>query len=460
MVPASADLSLLARVLRRHGPARVFEMLTAEQREALPYIWRLVARPKQLAPDWRWRWWLIKAGRGFGKTRSGAEWVREKVKRMPGSIGAIIGQTPDEARSIQIEGPAGILAISPANERPTWEPSKDLLTWPNGATAMVFSGADPGAFRGPQFHWLWADELGKWAKARESYDNFNMGLRLEYFGGDPRDREPQGCLTTTPRPIKVLRELVSKRNCAVTDGSTYENSANLAASFFAEMRESYEGTRLGSQELYGNLLDDVPGALWQRDWFDRPGFRHIEDLKVFDHIVVAIDPAVSSAEKADETGIIVVGMWRDGSGKRRFHVLADRSIYGTASQRARAAIVALTDYEANNFVVEVNNGGDWIPALIRAEWEVMKREEAWASKLAGAPSIEVVTATRGKHIRAEPISALYEQMGTFSHEPGLEALEDQLVTWSPLLNEKSPDRLDALVWASTFLSTVKVRVLV
>jgi phage terminase large subunit-like protein len=324
--------------------------------------------------------------------------------------------------------------------------------------ATVYSGANPGEFRGPEHHWGWMDEFAKYARARDVYDNLNMGLRLEYVrkGSDPRDREPQCLITTTPRPIAVMRELVKKKNAVVTHGSTYENRANLAESFLQEIRDNYEGTRIGRQEIGGDLLDDVPGALWSREWFDRPGFRQTGDLSLFDLIAVAIDPAASSTESSDETGIVVMGLWRDAQGRRRFHVLADRSIYGTAKQRARAAILAMLDFEANTFVVETNNGGDWIPAVINAEWEDMKRDPSWSEKLVGMPRIECVTATRGKHTRAEPISTLYEQLGTVTHEPGLEELEDQMVTWSPLLNERSPDRMDALVWAGTYLSTAKV----
>lgn len=432
--------SLLERAVRRFGPERVLDMLDADQRAALPWMWRIVARPEQIAPPGAWRWWSPWAGRGWGKTRSGSEWVREKVAAMPGSRGAIIGQTPEDVRQIQIEGPAGILAVCPAHERPTWEPSKGTLTWPNGTVGQVYSGANPGAFRGPQFHWLWADELAKWPRARESFDNFNFGLRLEYRGGV----QPQGMITTTPRPITVLRDLLANPRAIVTRGSTYDNAANLAASFFDEVRGLYEGTRLGRQELHGELLDDVPGALWTRKMFDAPGFRvaRADRLDDFDLIAVAIDPAASNTETSDETGIIVVGCY-EFRGVRRFHVLADASLYGTPSERAAAAIAAFDRFGATRFIVETNNGGDWIPAVVQGQWDAMARP--------GAAPVEVVTASRGKRVRAEPIAALYEQ-ARVTHEPGLEVLEDQLATWSPLLAERSPDRLDALVWATTWLS--------
>lgn len=429
--------SLLERAVRRFGPERLFELLDGDQRASLPFVWEINARPEQLPPPGAWRWWSIIAGRGFGKTRSGSEWVRSKARAMPGSIGAIIGQTPDDARLIQIEGPAGILAVSPPSERPKWEPSKGLLTWPNGSVAHVYSGANPGAFRGPQFHWLWADELAKWSRARESFDNFNFGLRLEWRGV-----QPQACVTTTPRPISVIRDLLAKSNGVVTRGSTYDNTANLAPSFLSEILSTYEGTRLGRQELGGEVLDDVPGALWKRSMFDEQGFRCAPPE--CDLVVVAIDPSVSNTDSSDETGIVVVGA--HGGDPRRFHVVADRSIYASPMERARVAIDAFLEFKADRFVVETNNGGDWIPAVITSAWD--------SQGLAGAPPIETVTASRGKKTRAEPIAALYEQHRV-THSPGLEALEDQLATWSPLLGEKSPDRLDALVWAATWLSEAR-----
>lgn len=438
--------SLVERAIRRFGPERVFDMLDGDMRAALPWVWRLWARPEQLAPKGSWRWWAIIAGRGFGKTRSGAEWVREKVTAMPGSRGAIIGQTPEEARQIQIEGPAGILAVTPPAQRPKWEPSKGLLTWPNGTVAEVFSGADPGSFRGPQFHWLWADELAKWPRAKESFENFNFGLRLEYRGG----AQPQGCITTTPRPIVTIKRLLANPLAVVTRGSTYENRANLASSFFDEMRGQYEGTRLGRQELHGEVLDDTPGALWTRSTLDREGGRASLEPSAFDLIAIGIDPAASNTESSDETGIVAAGLRFGKDDLKLFHVLADWSMYGTPMERAARAIELYQQVGANRFVVETNNGGDWIPALLTAQWEKLG--------VAGLPPIEVVTATRGKKTRAEPIAALYEQHRV-THQPGLEVLEDQLVTWSPLLVGQSPDRMDALVWALTWLSEAKRLVL-
>lgn len=432
--------SLLQRVIRKFGPERVHAMLDADQRAALPWVWEMWARPEQLAPEGAWRWWNLIAGRGFGKTRSAAEWVRAKAAAMPGSIGAVIGQTPEEVRNIQIEGPAGILAVSPIGERPEWEPSKGLLTWPNGTVAHVHSGANPGEFRGPQFHWAWLDELAKWARAQESFDNLNFGLRLELHGA-----QPQAVISTTPRPIKVLRDLLKNPRAVTTRGSTYDNRANLAGSFLEEVLGQYEGTRLGDQELKGEMLDDTPGALWQRAMFEREGFRQKFGAEHFDLIAVAIDPSASTTEGSAETGIVVMGCF-EFQGRRHFHVAEDASVFGGPAERARAAILAFQRWGATRLVVETNNGGDWIPALLATQWDAMG--------MPGACPTEVVTATRGKHTRAEPIAALYEQRRV-THAPGLDALEDQLTTWSPLILGPSPDRMDALVWAGTWLSTAK-----
>jgi phage terminase large subunit-like protein len=415
--------------------------MTPKQVAGLRYTWRANARPEQLAPEGPWRWWVVQAGRGFGKTRAGAEWVREKVAAMPGSFGALVGQTPDEVRRVLVDGPAGIMAVTPESERPSWEPSIGLLRWPNGSKASVYSGANPEMLRGPQHHWAWCDEFAKFRKARETFDQLNMGLRLEGAKGE----QPQCLFTTTPRPIAVFREIISKKNTVITRGTTYENRANLAASFFSELQETYEGTRIGRQELKGELLDDVPGSIWKRAMFDVPGFRRHRELEDFELISVAIDPAASNTETSDETGIVVTGSWHEGE-RRMFHVLADVSIYGSASERAHAAIQAFQSFEADMLVVETNNGGDWIPTVLQAEWEAME--------LPGAAPFEVVTASRGKKTRAEPISMLYEK-SKVTHEPGLETLEDQLVTWSPLLGEASPDRMDALVWGLTWHSTAK-----
>lgn len=438
-------LSAIARAVKRMGPEAVLASLDQDQRMALPWIWRLWARPEQLAPPGAWRWWMALAGRGWGKTRSAAEWVREKAAAMPGSLGAIIGQTPEDVRAIQIEGPAGLLAISPGGERPTWEPSKGLLTWPNGTKAEVHSGANPGAFRGPQFHWAWLDELAKWPRGQESFDNLNFGLRLEFRGGI----QPQAMVSTTPRPLKVIRTILANPKTVTTRGSTYDNRANLAADFLDELRGQYEGTRLGDQEIKGLLLADTPGALWTRAMFDAPAFRIERERDFFDLVCVAIDPAASTTKGSAETGIVVVGAYTF-RGRRHFHVLEDASIHGTPAERAHAAIAAFRRWDANRMVVETNNGGDWIPALLSAQWD--------SEEMPGACPVEVVTATRGKAIRAEPVSMLYEQ-GRVTHQPGLDSLEDQLTTWSPLLLGPSPDRLDALVWALTWLSTAKVLVL-
>lgn len=443
------SVSLLEDRIRTLGLDAVTAALAeAGLLETIVWAWEALARPAQLPPPGDWRVWVIQAGRGFGKTRSGAEWARARAREMPGSIGALVGQTPEEVRRVQIEGPAGILAVCPPDERPEWEPSKGVLLWPNGTRAEVFSGANPESLRGPQHHWAWVDEFAKFKRARETLDHLSLGLRLE----GPHGEQPRAVFTTTPRPIAALRDLLKRPTTVVTRGSTYENKANLAKSFLDEVREAYEGTRLGRQELGGEMLEDVPGALWKRAWFDADGFRRRRELEEFELICVAIDPAASSdPEESDETGIVGAGStWVDGHGdvpgRKHFHVLADRSLVGSPSERSRAAIGLFQELEADRLVVEVNNGGDWIPAALASEWEAMG--------LPGVAPVEVVHASRGKRVRAEPISGLYEQRRV-THEPGLEGLEDQLATWSPLLGDASPDRLDALVWALTWLDSAK-----
>ena len=455
----SGEQSLLQRVVRRMGPQAMLDALDAEQRLTLPFMWRLVGRPSQFAPHGDWRWWLNSAGRGYGKTRGGAEWLREEARAMPGARFAIVGQTPEDVRSIQIEGDSGILAVSPANERPEWKPGLGELRWPNGAIGQVLSGANPEEARGPQFHRAWVDELAKMPRARALFDNLNMGLRLVYER-NPDKVEPRGLITTTPRPIAVLRDLRKKKSTVVTGGSTYDNAPNLARSYLDDMLASYEGTRLGRQELHGEQLEDTPGALWQRAMFDRHGFRRRGDVTEFDVIAIAIDPSVSNNEDGTsaETGIIAGGVKFAAGARRQFHVMRDASLRGTPGERARAAIRLFVELEADCFVVETNNGGDWIPAMLDAEWRLLKLDPSWAAVLPGSPPIRTVTATRGKHVRAEPIATLYEQTGTVTHEGVMEELEDQLVSWSPLLNERSPDRLDALVWLLTYLSTAKPNV--
>jgi phage terminase large subunit-like protein len=408
--------------------ARFLDSLTEGQAAALLHDWRgFHARPAQIAPPGDWRIWLALAGRGFGKTRLGAEWVREMVAARKASRIALIAETAADARDVMVEGPSGILAVHPPRERPIYEPSKRRVTWPNGAVATLFNAVEPDQLRGPQFDCAWSDELAKWRYAQETWDMLQFGLRL---GLDPRQ-----LVTTTPRAIAVVRELVARAArgdaVVVTRGRTQDNRANLAAGFISEIEARYAGTRLGRQELDGEILDDAPGALWTRRGLDEWRRREAPPLT---RIVVAVDPPATSGEAADECGIVCAAIGDDGRG----YVLADRSMRGTPEAWARRVVSTAHEFEADRVVAEVNNGGEMVASVLRA--------------VAPGLSYREVRATRGKAVRAEPISALYEQ-GRVSHVGAFPALEDQLVmiTAAGYEGSGSPDRADALVWALTEL---------
>jgi phage terminase large subunit-like protein len=367
-------------------------------------------RPAQRPPEGDWRVWLILAGRGWGKTRTGAEWVRETVKSY--KYVNLIAATADDARDIMIEGESGILNICPPAERPQYMISKRRLEWPNGATSLIFTADEPERLRGKQHMALWMDEAASW-RYPDAYDQAMLGLRL---GDDPR-----AVVTTTPRPVRLVRELLASPTTTVTRGSTYENRENLAPAFLDQIITKYEGTRLGRQELMGEYLDDFPGALWTRAMIVQQA---APDMR---RIVVAIDPAVTSGEDSDETGIIVAGLGVDGKG----YVLADRTCRLSPDGWAKRAVAAFHEFQADRIVAEVNNGGDMVGLTV-------------ATVDPKVPFTKV-HASRGKAIRAEPVAALYEQ-GRVFHAGAFNDLEDQLVSWTPESGD-SPDRLDALVWA-------------
>ena len=392
--------------------------LTEKEAEALLYDWRFWARPNQVPPPGDWRTWLVLAGRGFGKTRTGAEWVREQVEQGQCSRMALVAPTAADARDVMVEGESGILAISPPWFRPLYEPSKRRLTWPNGAIATTYSADEPDRLRGPQHDGAWADELAAW-KYSETWDMLMFGLRL---GADPR-----AVVTTTPKPVRLIRELLAAATTVVTRGSTYENADNLAPAFFEKIISKYEGTRLGRQELHAEVLDDVPGALWARKMLDDLRRLAAPDLV---RVVVAVDPAVTSEEGSDETGIVVAGKGADGHG----YVLEDLSGRFSPDAWARRAVDAYQERQADRVIAEVNNGGDLVETIVRT--------------VDARVSYKGVHASRGKQTRAEPVAALYEQ-GRIHHVGSLEDLEDQMCTWLPGM--KSPDRMDALVWALTEL---------
>lgn len=397
--------------------------LTPEARAALNWKWRdWWARPNQVAPPGNWSTWLVLAGRGFGKTRSGAEWLREKQRAGAARI-AIVAETAADSRDVLVEGQSGILAISPKAERPLYEPSKRRLTWPNGAIATLYNGTEPDQLRGPEHDTALVDELAKYAYPQETWDNLQFGLRLGIH--------PQVCVTTTPRPIPIIRSLVKDPGTFVTRGSTFDNEANLPARFIQTIKDRYEGTRLGRQELFAEVLDDAPGALWTRDSILRGAMPDMQ------RIVVAIDPSGASGaaeEAADSIGIIVAGKGIDG----RFYVIEDATCRLSPSGWARRAVERYHAHRADKIVAERNFGGDMVASVIRT-----------ADRNA---NVRLVTASRGKAIRAEPIAALYEQRRV-THAPGMEALEDQMMqmTLTGFVGEGSPDRVDALVWAITEL---------
>jgi len=386
--------------------------------DQLLYDWPLWARDNQITPNGAWFVWLILAGRGWGKTRVGAEqiraWQQQGYRRF-----AFVGQTPAEVRDVMIEGESGILAISPKWNKPKYEPSKRRLTWQNGAQATVYSAENPEALRGPQHEKAWVDELAKFKYPQDTWDNLILGMRL----GD----SPQIVVTTTPKPIKVLKEIIKAETTTITKGSTYENRENLAQVFLDIILDKYEGTRLGRQELNAEMLDDNPGALWIRDWIEQTRINKMPDLI---RIVVAIDPAVTNKETSDETGIVVAGIDRNLDG----YVLEDISLRATPEKWARAAITAYNKWGADRIVGEANNGGDMIETILRSIDPTIAYKKVWASK--------------GKATRAEPVSALYEQ-GKIHHIGYYADLEDELCEWEP--GNPSPNRLDALVWAFTEL---------
>jgi len=372
-------------------------------------------RPAQLAPAGDWRVWLIMAGRGWGKTRVGAEWTIQSARDFP--LTNIIGATTDDARDIMVEGESGILACAPADFRPQYKPGLRRIDWPNGARTLIFTADEPERLRGKQSMRIWGDEAAAWRRP-EALDQALFGLRL---GSDPRI-----VITTTPKPVKLIRDLMARPTTVITRGSTYENRDNLAPAFFADIITKYEGTRLGRQELGGEYLDDTPGALWHRAMFDNR--RPAPDLA---RVVVAIDPATTSGEDSDETGIVVCGRGIDGRG----YVLADRSCRLGPDGWAQRAWAAYDEFKADRMVYESNQGGDMVAHTLRT----VRRSGA----------IVGVHASRGKRTRAEPVAALYEQ-GRVTHCAPLDELEDQLVSWTPDSGD-SPDRLDALVWGLTQL---------
>jgi len=401
---------------------KAIQSLSEKEAEALIFDWEMWARPKQLPPDWDWYIWLLLSGRGGGKTRTGAELVIKWANEGYSPI-ALIGQTKADVRDTMVEvGDSAILNISPPWFMPEYESSKRRLTFPNGVLAIIYSGDEPDQLRGPQHQKAWVDELSKFKYHQDTWDNLMLGLRK----GD----KPQAVVTTTPRPIKIIKELMLDSRTALTRGHTLENKDNLAPAFLKYILRKYEGTRLGRQELAGEILDDNPDALWER--------AKIDELRVNKHpdlvrVVVGVDPAATAKEESSDTGIIVAGI-AHSAGIMHGYILADLTIKGTPDQWATAAVTGYHSAKADKIIGEVNNGGDMVEHTIKT--------------VDNNVSFKSVHASRGKYIRAEPVSALYEQ-GRIHHVGFFPELEDQLCEWVP--GDTSPDRLDALVWAITEL---------
>ncbi len=407
---------------RRRRLLEAMKDLRGEAAAAALHLWPLWARDSQIAPPGDWSVWLLMAGRGFGKTRTGAEWVRSRVESGTAKRIALVARTPADVRDVMIEGDSGLLSVCPPSNRPKYEPTKRRLTWPNGAFALAFSSHEPDQLRGPQFDAAWCDELASWEYPRETWDNLMFGLRL--------GQRPQSVVTTTPRPLELLRELADRDDVHVTRGSTYENRRFLAPSFLRQIERRYQGTDTGRQEIFAELLEEAEGALWRRDWID-----HAETAPDLNRIVVAIDPAMSSRPDSAETGIIVAGTDSDLRG----YVLEDGSGRMSPDEWARRAIDLYDRHSAGRIIGERNNGGDLVGSVLKT-----------ASGGRTLP-IRLVSASVGKYARAEPVAALYQQ-GRVSHVGSFPQLEDQLCTWEPGAST-SPDRMDALVWALSDLIT-------
>jgi phage terminase large subunit-like protein len=382
-----------------------------------------LARTEQIPTDNEdWNTWLFLAGRGAGKTRTAAEWLAWKAISNENTRWAIVAPTHADARDTCVEGESGILNIlKEFGVLKDYNRSISEIFLTNRSRIKLFSGEEPDRLRGPQFHGGWFDELAAF-KRPDAWDQYQFGARL--------GQHPQTIVTTTPRPTKLIKDLVERNGVTVVRGSTFDNAKNLAPSALAELKLRYENTRLGRQELYGEILDTVEGALWTREMIERA---RVTDIPPLIRIVVAIDPAVTNNSDSDETGIVAAGITSDN----HYYVLSDKSLRASPDAWARQAVNLYHDLGADKIIAETNNGGDMVTLLIK--------------QVDHSAPVKKVTATRGKQLRAEPISSLYEQ-GRVHHHGYFAELETQMCEWTPISNE-SPDRLDALVWAITELNS-------
>jgi phage terminase large subunit-like protein len=415
--------------LPREDALEALRMVPAADAEALMACWPVWARPEQLPPEGDWDDWLVLAGRGFGKTRTGAELVVDWAREDPRARNALVGRIPKDLRQVMIEGESGIWNVVPRDWRPVYNSSLATLVFPNGAQAFGFSGEVPDDLRGPQFTKAWVDEWCKMRFAKEVMEQLDFSVRL--------GRNTQRLWTTTPRPIPELKDLMAQPGTRVTRGSTSANRANLEKKFFARLMRKYSGTKLGQQELEAVILEEAKGALWSRDLIARSMVRTAPECV---RVVISIDPSVTSSEDSDETGILVVGLF-----ERHAYVLADLSQECGLKDAAPVALQAWRTFDADAIVGEVNNGGDLIGHTLRMAMDPETGKPAGARL-----PYKAIRASKGKRQRAEPVSMLYEQnlvhhVGTFPE------LEDEMCTWVPDQGMASPDRMDALVWALTEL---------
>ncbi|SIN59635.1 Large terminase phage packaging protein [Parasphingorhabdus marina DSM 22363] len=429
-----------ARHLIAQEPAdqtRFLNGLTERELICWEHDWTRWGRPDQMPPDPPWSTWLIMAGRGFGKTRAGAEWVRAIAEQDGSARFALVGANYAECRSVMIEGESGLLTISAPDQRPEWEPSLKRLRWPGGAEAQIYSAAEPEALRGPQSSHSWCDEIAKWinnaGQAEATWHNLKMGLRL--------GENPQVVLTTTPRPVPLVRTLVKDPDVVITRGRTYANALNLPQAFLTAMERDYAGTRLGRQELDGELIEDIAGALWSRQMIESS---RVQNRLLLDRIVIGVDPPASA--HGDACGIIVAGVTGSGSAIRGF-VLADCSVEQASPETwARAVASSAEHWNADRIIAEANQGGAMVKSVLQAARISLP--------------VRLVHAARGKVARAEPVAALYEN-GRVHHAGCFPRLEDEmcgLLTGGAYEGPgRSPDRADALVWALTELMLARAR---
>ena len=395
------------------------DKLSDEDVAVLEFDWRAWARPSQLAPEGDWVTWLRMAGRGEGKTRSASEWIRQRVVQREARAIALLGRTPADVRDVMIEGESGIMKVFPPEIKPYYEPSRRRITFHTGAIAHTYSSASPDELRGPQHDTAWTDELATF-RTFDSWHNLQLGLRL----GAPRQ-----VVTTTPRPLRVLREIIKSPYSIVSRGATYDNRANLAPTFMTQILERYEGTHLGRQEIYGELLEEMPGALWRRDMIEHQPAPSRDDLT---RVVVGVDPSISDGETSAECGIVVCALDKYDN----FWVLDDATTRGSPLIWANKVIASYRTFNADRVIAEENQGGKMVEAVLR--------------QIDNNVSYRGVHASQGKQARAEPIAALYEQSRIF-HASFFNDLEDQMCVWVPGIGGDSPDRLDALVWGMTEL---------